>query len=218
MAARLFRPYGIRIAHKPAAYIKSILSKPKDKIQTMDKSNAIYRVLCLDCPKHYNGQTGRRLQTRMKEHKLLIRNRNMNSLIYVHQNATDHKMDVDHPKILAQAKTKHAREFLESWFSKPNAINRRIAINPVYWTLRDKLAPKYTWQYTNLHQSINWNYWFFQRMSFDQTGWCISLNNSHVLFIFYELMMDCSRNPKYSQNIKRVRSNNYETSIRVISV
>ena len=141
MTARILRPYGIRVAHKPAAYIKSALSKPKDKIQKMDKSNTVYRVNCFDCPKHYNGQTSRRLQTRMKEHKRQIKNHNANSLIYVHQATNDHKMDVEHPEILAQAKTKNAREFLESWFSKSNSINRRIVLNPIYWSPRDKKAP-----------------------------------------------------------------------------
>ena len=73
MTARLLRPQGIRVAHKPVATIRTLTSKPKTPIDPSEKHNVIYMVPCNDCPKRYVGQTGRKLSTSLHEHQLAIR-------------------------------------------------------------------------------------------------------------------------------------------------
>ena len=106
----------------------------------MDKSNVVYKILCLadDCIKYYVGQTGRGTGTRMNEHKQAVRRHDPLSLISIHQDATGHTMDLDAPIILTLARTKHEREYIESWYSDDNAINKHIDLEPIYHSLRAK--------------------------------------------------------------------------------
>ena len=48
-------------------------SRPKDVIPDMQKSGVVYKIPCASCPASYIGQTGRRLQQRLDEHKRAIR-------------------------------------------------------------------------------------------------------------------------------------------------
>ena len=137
MASRLLRPYNIRVAHQPVAHIRKALSHPKDKLQVLERSGVVYRVNCRNCPKHYIGQTGRKLGTRLKEHSSAIRRHDQYSLISVHEDTTGHQIDLNSPQILARSRTKRAREFLESWFSGQNAINRHVYFNPAYNAIRN---------------------------------------------------------------------------------
>eukprot|EP00061_Rhincodon_typus_P011960 g37349.t1 len=49
-----------------------------------------------------------------------------------------HEFDWDNTSIIAQAKRRHAREFLEAWYSKRNSINKRNELDPVYKLLRNR--------------------------------------------------------------------------------
>ncbi|CAH8639701.1 unnamed protein product [Dicrocoelium dendriticum] len=69
MAARLYKQHHLMVAHKPTATLKKILSKPKGKLEAHEQSNVVYRLSCRHCEKDYVGQTGRKLSTRLQEHK-----------------------------------------------------------------------------------------------------------------------------------------------------
>lgn len=56
------------IAFKNIKTNQNLFSKTKDKIKKTEESNLIYRIPCKNCPSVYIGQTGRHLNTRLKEH------------------------------------------------------------------------------------------------------------------------------------------------------
>ncbi len=75
--ARLLKPYGIGFVHRPAGTLRSRLMRVKDQIDLSEQSLIIYRVQCKDYSSNYTGQTSRMVGTRLKEHRLAIRNCNV---------------------------------------------------------------------------------------------------------------------------------------------
>jgi len=45
----------------------------KDKTDTMNKNNVVYKIACKDCDASYVGQTKQKLSTRVKEYEYNIR-------------------------------------------------------------------------------------------------------------------------------------------------
>ena len=101
----------------------------------------MYQIDCRDCSTYYVGQTGRKLSTRLHEHKLAIRRHDQLSLISIHQDKFGHEFDLEGTKILATASHKYAREFLEAWFSSHDAINRHINLDSTYEWLKSIQKP-----------------------------------------------------------------------------
>ena len=48
--------------------LNNIIKLVKDKTKTCDNVNVVYKINCKDCNASYVGQTGRRLNVRIKEH------------------------------------------------------------------------------------------------------------------------------------------------------
>eukprot|EP00061_Rhincodon_typus_P014590 g41700.t1 len=104
----------------------------------MNRTKVIYKIPCKDCEKHYIGQTGRKLATRIHEHQLATKRHNQYSLISNHMDKENHQFDWDNIMILGQDKQKQAWEFVEAWFTTKKAINKHIEFNPIYAPLRRK--------------------------------------------------------------------------------
>ncbi|XP_072414136.1 uncharacterized protein [Chiloscyllium punctatum] len=68
LTARLLRPLGLITAHKPTATLRQQLTRTKDPIPSMSKTNVVYKIPCTNCTKHYIGQTGSQLMIRIHEH------------------------------------------------------------------------------------------------------------------------------------------------------
>ena len=66
---RVFKQHHIGTTFKPVNKISQMIVHPKDKIKTEDKCGVIYQVSCKNCDKVYIGETGRKLCTRLSEHK-----------------------------------------------------------------------------------------------------------------------------------------------------
>ena len=111
MTARLLRPFNIDVAHKPMHKFNSYFT-------------AIYMIPCRDCQQKHIGQTSKKIETRITEHK----------------NATYdncHTFNWKETHLLRRAQTKHAREFIQAWYSTDNnSINRHIDIPTVYLQLK----------------------------------------------------------------------------------
>ena len=138
LTARLLQPNGITVAHRPEATLRRLVSQPKTKPPKLQKSSVIYKISCNDCNKHYVSQTEGKLSTHLHEHKLAVKRYDQFSLISVHQDQHGHTFNWETVEVLSQAKQKHAREFLEAWFSSHQSINRHIDIEPIYGPLRYK--------------------------------------------------------------------------------
>ncbi|XP_072047082.1 uncharacterized protein [Amphiura filiformis] len=68
-ANRVFRKHNIATAMKPNTSLRKLLVHPKDKIDSLDKTDCIYEIPCQNCDSTYVGETGRKLNTRLKEHQ-----------------------------------------------------------------------------------------------------------------------------------------------------
>eukprot|EP00061_Rhincodon_typus_P003676 g20688.t1 len=49
-----------------------------------------------------------------------------------------HEFNWENMFVIAQAKQRHAREFLEAWYSNRNSTNKHIELDPVYEPLRNR--------------------------------------------------------------------------------
>ena len=67
--SRSLGKHNIQVAMKPAKTLRKILVHPKDKIEKTSNVGVVYEIPCVNCDKKYIGETGRRLDTRIKEHK-----------------------------------------------------------------------------------------------------------------------------------------------------
>jgi hypothetical protein len=57
------------VAHKPTVTLRNTLTKVKDPTDTKTWIGTVYKVTCAECPATYIGETGRTLDSRIKEHK-----------------------------------------------------------------------------------------------------------------------------------------------------
>ena len=81
------------------------LSKLKETVPILNRSNVIYKINCSSCNDFYVGLTTRRLHKRLDEHK----KREFCS-VYKHNSQKDHIIDFENPKILA---TDHKKQRLQ---------------------------------------------------------------------------------------------------------
>ncbi|XP_064488312.1 uncharacterized protein LOC135400400 [Ornithodoros turicata] len=68
-------PLDIRTTLKQHVKLRSVISKPKDPVPPEDQSGVVYKVQCQDCDTCYFGDTGRKRNTRFKEHKRDIKSK-----------------------------------------------------------------------------------------------------------------------------------------------
>ncbi|VDM03849.1 unnamed protein product [Schistocephalus solidus] len=123
LIARQLNRAGRHVAHKPASSLRTTLSRIKDPIPKNQLTNVIYRITCANCSCVHIGHTGRRLGTRINEHKLAVRRRDPLSLVFAHVVECDHRFNWDETEVVAMANTKGARGFLQAWYS---CVVRRV--------------------------------------------------------------------------------------------
>ncbi|BHF71711.1 hypothetical protein SprV_0401477100 [Sparganum proliferum] len=136
---RMLRPLNVGVGHRPEATIRRLIMQPKDRLPPTDTSGVIYRVKCLDCPANYCGMTDKRLRTRMHEHTLAVRRKDVRSHVAMHCLENSHTFDFDGAQVLGRAESKLAREVIEAWKSDTNSINRSIDLPAPYEAVRHHL-------------------------------------------------------------------------------
>ncbi|CAH3139990.1 unnamed protein product, partial [Porites evermanni] len=90
--ARILQPYNIRVAQKPITTLRRLLTNVKDKDKLEDRQGAVYKIKCCDCHASYIGETGRKLGTRLTEHKRATSNGDVNNHIAEHHLKTKHQI------------------------------------------------------------------------------------------------------------------------------
>ncbi len=100
----------IRPVFKTSRTLHRLLVKVKKRIPQGKIKGVIYRVQC-ECGSSYVGETGRTLETRLKEHKRAIRYDDQNNGIAVHANTTCHTIQWEEAEILAKEQDRHKRKF-----------------------------------------------------------------------------------------------------------
>lgn len=119
--SRIYDNSKYRIAHKIYNTIGQLFSKPKDKIQKLDKSNLVYKIPCNgndreNCDKVYIGTTKNKLKTRISGHKSDQRYRNINAqrtALSSHCANLNHNPDFDNVSILNTENNYRRRYMLE---------------------------------------------------------------------------------------------------------
>ena len=100
ITARLLIRQGVFVAHKPTTSLRHLLSRPKDHSAKGDIVNSVYQIDCRDCNACYVGQSGRKLSTRIHEHRLAIRRHDHLSPILIHQDRFGREFDLESIKLL----------------------------------------------------------------------------------------------------------------------
>ena len=78
--------------------------------------NVVYKISCKDCSASYVGQTGRRLNVRIKEHTKKYNMPDENSSLYIHTIDNSHTIDLWKIKILDTESNRGKRLFSEALF------------------------------------------------------------------------------------------------------
>ena len=86
----ILRSHEIAIAHSSSNTLKSAVHKTRPS-----QRGGVYAVPCGECPKVYIGQTGRDLQTRIREHKYNVNRNYRGSALYMHRLEENHSVDWD---------------------------------------------------------------------------------------------------------------------------
>nr|VZH93662.1 unnamed protein product [Spirometra erinaceieuropaei] len=138
--ARSLAPLGIGAAHRPDSTIRRQLMRPKDPIPKQEMSAVVYRLQysCGIC--NYVGETGRRLQTRMHEHKLAVRRLDPKSEVATHAAQMGHVFNFDAVEIVGRVDDHTVRQVQEAWMSTDCSVNRHINLPPPYLVLRTFLT------------------------------------------------------------------------------
>ena len=63
---------GVSITCKPANMLRRALVAPKDKTKQSKKSDTVYEITCSYCDAFYIGESVRKLEQRLREHKSII--------------------------------------------------------------------------------------------------------------------------------------------------
>ena len=142
--ARVFKRHHVQTVMKPYQKLRQALVHPKDKRPLEDTVDAVYRVPCKQCPKAYIGETGRRLGTRLSEHKRAVQKVenvtftrsqrqvaaetvNYSSALADHASQNNHVIDWDETTIATREQyreTRWIREAIHIRKEGENAINR----------------------------------------------------------------------------------------------
>jgi len=81
--------------------LSNIIRPQKDPLPKQHHRNVVYKISCKDCDASYVGQTGRKIMTRVKEHKNHIRrSTTTHSVITDHRLNDNHEFDWDNVEIL----------------------------------------------------------------------------------------------------------------------
>ena len=121
----ILQKYDIKPIYTTNQKLVNLLRTPKDTIQ--NESPGVYEIPCADCPRSYIGQTNRRINNRVYEHKLALRKLEPSSALTKHHNETGHTFDFNKTKTIAtieHLKTRTIREAIEIE-KHQNCLNKR---------------------------------------------------------------------------------------------
>jgi uncharacterized protein (UPF0335 family) len=154
--ARLLRKHKIKTAHKPHKKIKDFINSPKEPIEAKNKCG-IYKINC-NCGLSYIGQTGRRIEERLREHERSIRLKQTDkSAVAEHILNQGHEIEWQKTNLLHNTrryKTRLIKEAIEIYRHKNNNFNREDAypLSKAWLTLIKPNNQKQT-----VIDNINWN-------------------------------------------------------------
>lgn len=98
---RITNDLNVKLAYCSINKLNKYIKTNKDPVPKLSNNNVVYKIDCKDCDASYVGQTGRKLSTRVSEHRNHIRkNTTSNSVITDHRLNKKHDFKWDEVKIL----------------------------------------------------------------------------------------------------------------------
>ena len=109
---RAFASAGVNTSFKPLTTLRKVLVSPKDKTALEKQSGVIYSIKCKDCDSLYIGESGRKLEKRLAEHK--SKAATSKSAIREHvEHSKGHNIDWENVKVLEREPKDFPRKILE---------------------------------------------------------------------------------------------------------
>ena len=135
--SRTLQRENMRVSFQPARTLQQEFPKPKDKLDTNNTRDIVYRINRSACDFSYYGQTNRELKIRIKEHKRAVQHNDKNSKIAQHVEKCEHRMDFENAIIVSRVKNYNERLFLEAWYSQvdTNSCNDHVDIPNIFRSL-----------------------------------------------------------------------------------
>ena len=104
----ILEQYNIKLAYRSTSTINQILSNYKTT-KPKEERSGVYCISCQECNAVYVGQTGRKLEKRVKEHQVPGRN----SKVYHHWKCTGHAIDYKGTQLLHNCESGYRMDLLE---------------------------------------------------------------------------------------------------------
>ena len=122
---RLSSKYNVQVIHTKGKSLQSELRVNKSNFDNKKNiQGAVYKISCMDCEKSYIGETGRTIETRLKEHKQdITSNRENVSGLSKHLRESKHTVDWDSINILHRENDFRKRKFKEAVAIRKTANN-----------------------------------------------------------------------------------------------
>ena len=111
-----FKQHNTNVVYSTKNKLNNIIKLGKDKTKTCDNVNVVCKIKCKDCSASYVGQTGRRLNVRIKEHAKKYDMQDDNSSLYIHKIDNNHTINFSNIKILDTESNRGKRLFSEALF------------------------------------------------------------------------------------------------------
>ena len=111
-----FKKLNINFVFSTINKLNNVIVLGKDREEKYNKNNVVYKINCKNCEATYVGQTGRRLNIRIKEHRKKYLDKDDKSSIFAHPENNNHTIDFDNIKILDTEINNGKRLFSEAFF------------------------------------------------------------------------------------------------------
>ena len=138
----ILKNFDINVAFKNNSTVRTTLIKnsPDNKI------GCVYKIPCKTCNKSYIGQTGKDLETRIKQHKYSVRYGQETNALFLHLRDFDHPIDWSNAAPLVFCKNSLDRNIIESSFikqSKENIVNKSLGLYKLDPLIIKEICKKY---------------------------------------------------------------------------
>ena len=130
---RILTPLGVKVSFRPHTTLRHLLMRPKDRVAERELTGVVYQVPCAGCPATYVGQTNRRLNQRLSEHRRAVESGEAaTSALAEHAWEAHHPVDWDKVRVLDHQPHHHQRLILESIHirSQTRPLNRDTGSMP----------------------------------------------------------------------------------------
>ena len=120
----LMKKFDVNVVFSNTSTVKNMLIKnsPENSV------GCIYKIPCKRCNKIYVGQTGKELNTRVKQHKYSVRTGQESNALFVHMRDEDHCIDWDNASPILCCKSVLSRNIVESSIIKnTESVNMNLS-------------------------------------------------------------------------------------------